>query len=886
MIRPRRLGHHGSVVATGFVVDPALIGVAEARRRILDVWAPGAVVVEHAGLLAITGLRARRVRAALAPGAPLVEQHGVVAAAPLDPDEAEVLAPHAGPQTFVRVADGVAENVRAPAVDITAWVDLDDLAIAEVAPLAAPPAGAAIPVPATIDLRQVAGVGATAAGARELRDALLGSGVAVPARPSLLQRVVRWLSVRIAPPPAALPARTGGPARPTWLARLRDRFALALWRSRVGSALGRRHAAYLRRMLEMFDRGELDAALRHAIPVGGGGGDPRLGLMPPRPRKDLQLSLTAPGGRATIPVAETAEQMIRGRYQAAAARLEQQGRIDDAAFVLADLLGDVDGAIALLERHDRHALAARLAEGRGQPPGMVVRLWFLAGDVERAIDVARVHGAWADAIARLERSRDGRAAGLRMAWAEHLAAAGDYPQAVELAASLPAARDRVLAWIDRGIAAEGNAGARLLVKKLALAPATFPSVAPAIVEILDDPDPDAAWRRLALVETLVASPASTELRTIGRAAVRALIGDVGRGADGDAPTVLPRLVRFADDAALRADQPAIAASPRTPPLVDRGAPVSRRWTVADAGAVPVHDAAVLAGGRMLIALGELGVRVLARDGRTIAHLDQPATRLVVSDHGTRALALARRGDAMRIARIAPIERRAVHWCDAQCDGGAATFDGGMWLASRGSEVLAIDTTAPRWKAIWGVDLSTRDPVTCTISRDGDLFAIEATESFATTGELWFYERLTLRHRAIWQPPPRDGSTNEIFRVAARPSSRDAIAVGWSWPPPPMPRARLVSAEWSLPLGPGFPGPVEVDTRVATVALHDPDAGCITVTAVHLARRVVLATLTLDGATAATLRLGNGTATVGDDRGRVIVLDLRTGALRRDLRIGA
>ena len=50
-----------------------------------------------------------------------------------------------------------------------------------------------------------------------------------------------------------------------------------------------------------------------------------------------------------------------------------------------------------LERHGRPRLAAELAEARGLPPGRVVRQWFLARDVARAVDLARRTGTFADA---------------------------------------------------------------------------------------------------------------------------------------------------------------------------------------------------------------------------------------------------------------------------------------------------------------------------------------------------------------------------------------------------------------------------------------------------------------------------------------------------------
>jgi hypothetical protein len=404
-LRPRRLAHRGSVIAVGFVFDPGLVGLREARRRILALWCSGVVVVEHAGLLVVTGVPPARVDVSHAPGAPLVEQHGVIAAMPLDADEARTLG-----RSIVLARSGVVETVDAAAtpIDPAAWIDLGALEPLAVASLAPRPATAAIPIPEVIDVRALAGVDRAPAAAIAVRDALAaGESPSSDGSPSGWQRFLRWVSARVAPGPAAstspprrIAARSG---TRSWWQRLRERIAVTMWKSRFGAVLGRRHARYLREMLDMFDRGELDRALRHAIPLGGGDGGHQLGVGVPRPRKHAELSLVPTGTRSSIPVADIATRMIRDRYRAALARLEQEGRIEDAAFVLADLLADVPGAVAFLERHGRLDLAARLAEGHHLEPGLIVRLWFLAGDRERAIDAARRLHAWADAVSRFER---------------------------------------------------------------------------------------------------------------------------------------------------------------------------------------------------------------------------------------------------------------------------------------------------------------------------------------------------------------------------------------------------------------------------------------------------------------------------------------------------
>lgn len=861
MIHPRRLAHRGTVVATGYVIDAALVGAAEAWRRVLALWRPGASVRQGGDELFITGLVPSRVRVPEALGTPLVGQHGVVAAMPLDADEAAELAV---PGSVVLARNGIAEVVPLDTVrevDLSTWIDLDEIEIVDATPLAPPPLRVVIPPPPSTDVRALTGAPAAEAQVKDVTAALMrarsGDGP-VRTAPSVWTRFVAWISTRIAPRQKPLPRQAGSSSRaPSLLDRMRHRLAEALWKSRLGVAFGRRHAAYLRRVLELFDRGDLEQALRHAIPLGGEGGDVRLGIGVPRPRQNLSLTFGARRTSSIIPVADVAMTMMRDRYRAAATRLEQTGRIDEAAFVLAELLGDVKAAIALLERHGRYAVAARLGEARDVEPGLIVRLWFLAGDRGRAIDVARRHHAWADVVARLERSGDKQAAILRMLWADHLAEAGDFVRAVEAAWPVERSRPLVERWIDRGIAAEGQAAARLRIKKLIVSPSSFSQVTPALLAILQSSDAGAARERIAMVEELVASPPTDELQTIARPALRALVRDRGVGAAGASSELLEKLTRFADDAALRADIPVIRAAPPAT-LLDLGTTLDLRWSAHDAGALPVYDAALLPGDRLLLALGELGVRIVGRSGRTVAQIDQPATKLIVSDHGTRALAIASRGQVQRIARLDLIERRGAHWCDTEITDATSTFDGDLWLVTRGREVFAVDTTASRWRAVWGVEVEPPDAA-CTIRREGRWFAVAVQAGDEL--EHWYYEGLTLRAR---KPSGRVGTTY----VVARPAMQQAFVVR-------DPDTATVSDVARI-------AAIEVVGDRAVVSRH-VDQG-LELRCSHLKAQRTLAQLRFDGTADASIRLTDSVLTVGDRRGRVIVFDVERGLTLHDLRV--
>lgn len=157
----------------------------------------------------------------------------------------------------------------------------------------------------------------------------------------------------VAPPPDAAPPVTfdarvelGRDSTPTprdrrqW-DRLRRRPAPSNGRA-AGSGRGaldwlyrRRHQRYLNDLTRLFAAGDYDEALRRAIPLGGAGGP--LARFRPRPRRFLELDPYRPAASATVPIDPGLQAELRARYRSAVAKLEGEGRIREAAFVLAEL---------------------------------------------------------------------------------------------------------------------------------------------------------------------------------------------------------------------------------------------------------------------------------------------------------------------------------------------------------------------------------------------------------------------------------------------------------------------------------------------------------------------------------------------------------------------
>lgn len=863
MIRPRQFLLRGSVEAVALLVDDQLGGHA----RVLALWEPGTSVhrVEGGHLLRLP--RARRMVVDRVGALPFVEQHGVIASAPLASDEVESFARAA----FVLVRGAGAKALAIGAsIDPAEWIDVEDWSIRELEPLGPPPAPAILAVPPPPAAHEVFGriVGPPPAQRAAVMAALRAPEPTIVAPfAAFATRVLTALSTTLKPKPG-LVARTAGPARgPStldWIvARMQDLLARLLVATRLAQLVGRRQAAYVEKLFDLFEKGDLEEALRHAIPLDGesaGNAAPALGV--PGRRNDLAIRLQRQNGGSSLGFGENLFMTLRRTYRAALEKLEREGRIDEAAFVLAELLKADEEAVAFLERHGRYRLAADIADARDLAPELRVRQRFLAGDREHAIALARAHGGFSGAITRLERSNlTDAASALRLEWADLLAEGGDYAAAVDTIWPMPAARPVALRWIDLGVELGGVAGARMLARKIALDGSE---------ELLDRvhavlQSPDGAHVRHAFARELLLQEAAPIVRLCARAAARAIYADAGREDDGTLQRLVRDLVDRADDAALRADRPT------WPPAATTMCSMRRDFARFDAGTTPISDAALLPDGRTVVALGEAGVRVISRTGRVVTQFDQPADHLVISDRCDRAIAVARRGEASRLARIDLLGRRSEPWCEARLGGFAHDFDGTTWIAGEGDRSLLVDVLSPDFTALR--DFGTRKPF--AIARTSQGIAILAADGSGGV------------ERSTYELPSHQLRSRAAMRAYGL--GRCAIATDTSWAALSRSDEHVAlytnsSPDEGVPIG-------EPRDRPATVAL-----GASHITAVLVAETgtrvlvfgratlAVLHELFFEGSTRVGVRVQDGCVIAWDDRGRVIAFDTSNGRIIRDLRL--
>jgi hypothetical protein len=108
-------------------------------------------------------------------------------------------------------------------------------------------------------------------------------------------------------------------------------------------------------------------------------------------------------------------------YREAADRLIAEGKIEEAAFVLSNLLNDARAAVALLESHGQLELAAQLATAQRLPELERIRLWLLAGRTAEAVSVARRSQNFASLVSALTSRSPQLARRLRAVWGDFLA---------------------------------------------------------------------------------------------------------------------------------------------------------------------------------------------------------------------------------------------------------------------------------------------------------------------------------------------------------------------------------------------------------------------------------------------------------------------------------
>lgn len=716
----------GSQPVRALWFDRALYGEDEARRRLLGAWETGAQAYLLEGGYLLVWKRMRRMRCESAPGLPLCDQDGVLASAPLTMTERAGIA--SGTAVLVFGASLHAHALDAQArIDPSSWLDVSGIPVCSALAMPQEPqAGFTAAAPAAaLDVRTLLGSAVpppSASRAAFLRNAarardsgpslitkaaaaaMLAGGVAAGLAGGLAGLVGL---LRLALPSssgsggAARGATPGTPAFSPLADWLAARFGKLAAMTRLAHLLGWRQANYLRKMLRQFDEGNLHEALRHAIPLDSKHAATRQAFGRPGRRGSLEIGGGA--SAATIGLDGDSIDLLRATYQRSFEMLDRAGRIDEAVFVLAELLNRHQEAVDYLERKERVAQAAQLAETLALAPALAVRLHARAGNLARAVLLARLSGCFAEAVAELERRRDTGAAALRLEWAQDLAARGYLAEAASAVWPLAEERMRALDWLRAAEAAGGALGVQGLLHMLALDQDALRSRQAPVHALLTAPGADAGLARLRASECLLRLDGhNSATRRVAAELWRVLAMQAAAARPPLPGDTLDKLLKIASDPVLADDAPRRKAgtTPASMPLAARSKPL--HVSFAETGLHALHDVRALPDGGHLLALGEGGV-LLAREGsRAPLRFPVPAAHLVVSHNGRRALALARREKAVRVSRLDLVSGKVEDWFSANLQFWADEFDGATWSVVADNRLMVLDTTAPGQSVLWQV----------------------------------------------------------------------------------------------------------------------------------------------------------------------------------------
>ena len=960
-VQLRQFVHRGSVLASGFLLRWELTGVYEARRRVLPLLRGGARVKTTGDAFIVLLPEPLRVIAEESIGEPLVRHQRILTSLPLDPEEIERLDIPQDSVVFARA--GVIHTIPLTALpdeDISAWIDTSDASVAEVVSLGPPPQPPQF-IPVKFDAREdLPGVPPAApelkqllqeirqlkdSPSRESRWNLRGAWTSTRALfDSLRQRMRRWgrgRSSSASPAPGRAAGRTRAPGGAAgriskFLRRLRQILfgrkkqirtgnaakaataqkknnPVALWLNQAlfrmldMTGLSRltadRHARYLGRMMQMLQSGDVHEGLRHAIPLSAAqelAAKPRRLFGVLRPRTALQIDPNRPGAAWSIGMGPDIFNYLRNLYQQTFQRLDAQGRTEEAAFVLVELLAQYAEAVSYLEKHGRLKLAAEIAEARSLDPALAIRLWWLAGESQRAIALACRTGEFEAAIRLLSAHHPEEADRLRSVWAQRLADEGKFTAAAE--AIWPLKDERYLAdrWLNLAIDLGGTSAAVAVARKMARFPQNFSEVLSAAETLLADESAEQVPVRLALIDALLDEEATAESQILARMATRALVRDIQQYVHAIPLPRLRKIVDYSGDAALRADVPALS---RLQVIHRSDAPFDAPEIAAhDTGVRSISDIALLPDGRLLLALGEAGMLLLSRTGKTLTFFNQPAHKLVVSDTGSRVIAIAHRGSVCRLTRVDVQARSAAYWCDATITAWCTTFDGSLWIVTHNKDVFLIDTLAKGFDAVWRIP--DMDSVIRAVQRSSDrkLFYVVTESPRELT--LWTYEssRSVLRYKRGFalSPEPQpdsDGIRSLLLEIQPPLITEEGIIFdkrrvwkiqepdGLIEPHSEVERVTFYPAQGKNALdGEIVAGDIAfAATGNAQVAVPVFKPDHVDVLVLTPASGKNKRYLRLHGSKSVALRIVEQNLLSADDLGRVLMLDLRTGAVLRDLR---
>jgi len=884
----------------------AWLSPSERIERLLHSWQAGSRALRYEAGDVLCFASPRRMHCAQAPGVPMCQLGTLLCSAPLDAAELQTL-PAAdlvlvqGAQVLcLRFDQGQVLDL-ADALDISGMHLLPSLDwAAQTTHLHTPLAGSdtrellgdAIPPPSAEQAAFLASLAGNSPKGSPVRSGSLqrlGNAMKQGLAQTLLNRLPwRWLGASgDAHEPSGEANGIAPRQKPNLPSRWHQRLMQLGQRAGLGRLLGRQHAAFMQNMLDLFEQGKLDEALRHAIPLGGKAGQ-SLGqhLSTLQRRHALTLSKGGPGPASSVFVDGDLMVHLQRLYRRSFEQLDRLGRIDEALYVLAELLDARQEALDYLVKHQRFKQAAQLALQWDMPAETLIRLLLQAGEPERAVLVARRDNAFASAVQQLQGPHPALADALRLAWGHALVQTGDWLEAVNVVWPVPQARQQAAQWLLAAEHAGHSLSARALVQRATLLPDTLDLHAPWIAAMADPAQHgEAASQRQALAQALLGTkPTPQTVRNLAMWVLPALVGDQVEGRSHLNETDMNRLLGMSADPFYASDAPrhALARARTSESLWQRSDALQLQ--APEAGLHAIHDAVLLPDQRHLLALGEAGLALLDARGRVAKRYAVPADRLVLADSGHVVLAIAQREQVSRITRVDLVSDTATELGNLRLRFFAPSFGLPGWTVVIEQRIVVMDVGGTTPEVLWQVS-NLPGPIEAaafSLDREHYLIGMNGQRTLAHGPEidgelavqLWRYalpgRRLQPVSAANWRPNLPACFLSDTLQQPFVSASQGALWLDTDWRDAPI--------QLQAP-GPGgaFHSSVHPLTNGLTVGLHEPSGSRLFVMPQNGQHSVA----TVDWPAGAELRVRQcgDVLLVHDDQGRLLHLNTADSSVR-------
>ena len=645
----------------------------------------------------------------------------------------------------------------------------------------------------------------------------------------------------------------------------RARFAAFIMQSRLGALIGRQQAQYMHKMMQMFEQGDISNALKHAIPLS----DAKQALQqgaPPKVRDHLGISPQQNSASSQFLLQDAFFDSLQAVYERTFERLDKAGRYEEAAFVLAELLAESERAVEYLQAHGQLQLAAELAEGRQLSPAWVIKQWLVAGNVQRAIDIADHTGCYAEAVDLIARKDPDLAADLRTRFADSMASAGQYESAIDMVWPMKDKPNAVQDWMATVIAQGGTSGAKMLIKKVAMTQSLTSSLV-ALQALFQDRTEASFPKRQAAIEAILGSSLEGDTQKLVEFAIRSHLMDRSAGFACNDKT-LKNLLKYCHNSALQTDIKPLPIQHRKQPEKPRLAERSSIWQVDwETSFHPgIEDMTMLPKNRFLLARGESGVHIVNALGRCLKRFHAPCHHLVLSDQQNRAILLAKRDRHVTLHQLNLTDNRMTPWLQLHIDAFANTFDGRVWLVAQGNQLLALDVQTQEAKALWQVN----DLPGTILSIVRDPHSVALLLETNTGYEVWRYQ---LPSMSLKQRQPTERYSTEPAALRAICTDGTLVKAAKIEDNPDLIRFSFVNQKGVQTAQTDLPAVGEIDQLV-----YSPDWICFRTQRQaeyqwHFANRGPNVAIRCQVSQAERMRLFEQTCLLFDQRGGVLCLDL-------------